>query len=201
MLDKKSFEAIRAELGSLEAQREEMIAASRDVITLSKRIIYAVQRDELAAAAKLVKEIGQKIKPLQNISVPLDTNMPTVALQEYVEARCLYEFVKQGTLPPPSALGVGNEEYLLGLCDLTGELGRKAVYYAIHKKFDSVRKIKELVEEIYGEFLQLNLRNGELRKKSDAIKWNLLKIEQMMYDITMKAGTGFLEKDSGEGIK
>ena len=47
-------------------------------------------------------------------------------------------------------------------------------------------KIKELVHDIYGEFLKLHLRNGELRKKSDAIKWNLKKLEEVMYDISMK---------------
>ena len=42
------------------------------------------------------------------------------------------------------------------------------------------------MHEIYGEFLKLHLRNGELRKKSDAIKWNLKKLEEVMYDISMK---------------
>ncbi|MBT7927970.1 hypothetical protein HN695_06565, partial [Candidatus Woesearchaeota archaeon] len=32
----------------------------------------------------------------------------------------------------------------------------------------------------------MDLRNGELRKKSDAIKWNLKKIEDILYDISMK---------------
>jgi hypothetical protein len=47
-------------------------------------------------------------------------------------------------------------------------------------------KVKGVVEEIYGEFLQLNLRGGELRKKSDQIKWNLQKLEDMAYNISKK---------------
>ena len=63
----------------------------------------------------------------------------------------------------------------MGLCDLTGELGRKAVNEVIKKNFKQAEQIRELVDEIYGEFLKLNLRNSELRKKSDQIKWNLKK--------------------------
>ena len=72
-----------------------------------------------------------------------------------------------------------------GLADLTGELGRKAVHDAIKKDFNSVLKIRLLVEEIYGEFLKFDLRNGELRKKSDAIKWNLNKLEDLVLSLNL----------------
>ena len=45
--------------------------------------------------------------------------------------------------------------------------------------------IKEIVEEIYGEFLKFDLRNGELRKKSDAIKWNLNKLEDLTLSLEL----------------
>ena len=69
---------------------------------------------------------------------------------------------------------------------MTGELVRKAIFEAIHKNFDKAKQIKELVNDIYGEFLKLHLRNGELRKKSDSIKWNLKKLEEVMYDVSMR---------------
>ena len=78
------------------------------------------------------------------------------------------------------------EHYLLGLCDLTGELVRKAVNDIIRKKYGNALKIKELVEEIYGEFLKLDLRNNELRVKSDSIKYNLKKLEDIVYDLKIK---------------
>ncbi|MDP7506717.1 MAG: hypothetical protein QF362_04730, partial [Candidatus Woesearchaeota archaeon] len=80
-------------------------------------------------------------------------------------------------------LGVNSEDYLLGLCDLTGELGRRAVSLATKREFKEVELIKDTVEEIYGEFLKFNLRNSQLRRKSDSIKWNLKKLEEIMYDI------------------
>ena len=115
-----------------------------------------------------------------------DANIQKVALQEYVEALCYYEFVRSSKILTRDDLRVDTEDYLMGLCDLTGELTRRMVFKTIEKNFDEVIKIKDLVEEIYGEFLKFDLRNGELRKKSDSIKWNLKKIEDVLYDINMK---------------
>ena len=175
---------------AFELKREEAIQNSRELINLSKRIIYATHREDMKDAARLVAEIKkayQKLLALCNI--PLDMNMNLVAYQEYVEAICFYEFEKSGNIPTQKSLGVDTESYLLGLCDLTGELVRYAVNSVIAKKFKKAMQIKDVVEEIYGEFLQFNLRNGELRKKSDQIKWNLRKLEDIALDYSLKGRT------------
>ena len=186
MLNKTEFKKLREELHRLDIKREEIIQTSREIINLSKQIIYATQRNELKSADSAIKIIKEKIKKLKKLNIITDTNINSVAFQEYVEAICFYEFVKNNKIPTKSSLGVNSGDYLSGLCDLTGELVRKAIYNVIHKKFDEASKIKELVHDIYGEFLKLHLRNSELRKKSDAIKWNLKKLEEVMYDISMK---------------
>ena len=48
---------------------------------------------------------------------------------------------------------------------------------------ETLEKIKNFVEDVYGEFLKFDLRNGQLRKKSDSIKWNLKKLEEILYDL------------------
>ena len=186
MLNKSEFKKIREEMHKVDEKREQIIHLSREIITLSKQIIYAAQRNDLKTAAFVVKNIKNKVKKLKNINITADTNINSVAFQEYVEAIAFYEFVKNKKIPTRASLNVSAENYLSGLCDLTGELVRKAVYDVIHKKFDEAVRIKELVHDIYGEFLKFHLRNGELRKKSDSIKWNLKKLEEVMYDISMK---------------
>ena len=186
MLSKKEFGQIRHEMHNLDLKREAIIQTSREIITISKQVIYAAQRNDLKEASDAVKNIKEKVSKLRKINAATDTNISSVAFQEYVEAIAFYEFVKNGKIPPKSSLGVSAEDYLSGICDLTGELVRKAIYDVIHKKFDEAEKIKELVHDIYGEFLKLHLRNGELRKKSDSIKWNLKKLEEVMYDVSMK---------------
>ena len=186
MINKSEFSKIRQEMHKLDMKREEVIQTSREVITLSKQIIYAAQRNDMKEAEASIKKIKEKIKKLRKVNISTDTSINSVAFQEYVEAIAFYEFVKNKKIPTKASLGVSAEDYLSGLCDLTGELVRKAIFDVIHKKFDEAEKIKELVHDIYGEFLKLHLRNGELRKKSDSIKWNLKKLEEVMYDISMK---------------
>ncbi len=184
MLSKNDFQEIRKELDEFEKKREEIIQKSRKIIQLSKQVIYAAQRDELNESEKALKEMKKELKDLGNHS--FDTDLHKTALQEYVEAVCYFEFVKNERIPTSKEIGVNSEYYLLGICDLTGELVRKAVNDVINKNYDDFKKIKNLVEEIYGEFLKFNFRNGELRKKSGSIKWNLKKLEDMEYELKMR---------------
>jgi len=190
MIDEKDFKQMKKELTEFDNQREELIKKSRDILKDSKQAIYMVHRNELSKAESLLKKVEKEmavIKKQIKGSPKLDfLGAYSVATQEYVEARCYLGFVKNKKIPTCTSLCVQVEDYLLGLCDLTGELGRRAVASVIRKDFSEVYKIRELVDQIYGLFLQLNLRNSELRKKSDAIKWNLKKIEDIIYDIKTK---------------
>lgn len=184
MLDKTEFKKIREELKNYEKDREDLIQLSRDIIRTSKQIIFSVHRNDLKGATGLVKEIKLLIKKLpQEYS---ETGIVNVARYEYVEALCFYEFVNNNKIPTKKTLGIDVDSYLLGLADLTGELGRKAVNESINNNFKEAIKIKDAIEEIYGEFLNFDLRNGELRQKYDAIKWNLKKVEELVYDNTKK---------------
>lgn len=186
MLDKRDFERIRKELADFDAKREVIIQKSRHLISLSKRIIYALHRNDIKDATSYLKEIENEKKALQDIKISLDTNIMQTALQEYAEALCYYHFVKDKKIPTSSDLKIDNESYLMGLCDLTGELVRKAVNEVVNQNFSQALKIKELVEEIYGEFLKFNLRNNELRVKSDQIKWNLKKLEDVVFELKIR---------------
>ena len=186
MINKSEFSKIREEMHKADLKREEVIQLSREIISVSKQVIYAAQRNDLKEAEPAIKNIKNKIRKLKNVNMITDTNINSVAFQEYVEAVAFYEFVKNKKIPTKKSLGVSAEDYLSGLCDLTGELVRKAIFDVIHRKFDEAERIKNLVNDIYGEFLKLHLRNGELRKKSDSIKWNLKKLEEVMYDVSMK---------------
>ena len=178
------FKDIRTELKKFENERENVIAVSREVIKLSKLIIYSIHRKDIKNAEGLIKEIKGTVKKIDNKHY--DTKIDCVAFQEYVEALCYYEFVKKGRIPGYKELGVDVEHYLLGLCDLTGELGRKAVNDIINKDYKNVLKIREIVSNIYFGFLSLDLRNNELRVKADSIKYNLKKIEDLILELKLK---------------
>jgi len=181
---------MRKELEKFDKDREIIIKRSRDILKDSKRAIYSVHREDLKEAANLIKKAESEISKLKAIikKNPLldSVHAFNAGLQEYAEAACYFGFVKNKKIPTKKQLKIGAEDYLMGICDLTGELGRRAVNLSVKKKYNEVLKIRELVDDIYGEFLKFNLRNSELRKKSDSIKWNLKKIEDIVYDLKTK---------------
>jgi translin len=188
MIDMESFKEIESYLKEEDARREDVINTSRIILKNSKSAIYSLHRNELEHANELIEESKKLIAKLYKITDAhphLKQNMEN-ALEEYCEACCFYGFIKDKKIPTYKELGVESFTYLGGLSDLTGELGRRSVLEAIVRNKEEVRAIRELVDEIYGAFARLDLRNGELRKKGDAIKWNLNKIEEVLHDLHKK---------------
>ncbi|MDD5331418.1 MAG: hypothetical protein PHE43_01165 [Candidatus Nanoarchaeia archaeon] len=181
MINKKDFLEIRKELINWDIKREKTIQTSREIIKLSKQIINLVHREELITCKTYIVKIKSLIPKL-------DPDEPSsyVAKQEYAEALTFYHYVKDNKLVSKKDLNIDTESYLLGLCDLTGELVRRAINLVIKNEYTEAEKIKNLVDDIYTEFLTFNLRNGELRKKFDSIKYNLKKLEEIIYDIKIK---------------
>ncbi|HIH42839.1 TPA: hypothetical protein HA246_04295 [Candidatus Woesearchaeota archaeon] len=190
LLDKKDLEDIRNRMNEFDKQREILIKLGRDVIKLSKQIIYCSHRNELEEAERLSKEIKRLVEE-ENKIVEANPKLIysgsfKVDVQEYVEAMCYFEFVKNKRIPSHKELKVGGEHYLLGLCDLTGELTRNAVNSGINADYKQILLIKELVSEIYGELLKFDFGNGDLRKKFDGIKYELKKIEDLVLELKLK---------------
>ena len=190
MIDKKNLQALKKEFEEFENRREDLIRISRDILKFSKHAIYNVHRNELKEAAENIKSAEKQIsvcnKMLEKNNNLLDVNSYFASLEEYVEAKCFYSIITVKKIPTNKELGVGYDEYFLGLCDLTGELARQAVLLATKNEFNQVKLLQEIVHDIFGFFSSLDIRNGELRKKFDAVKWNLKKIEDILYDISMK---------------
>ena len=190
MLDKEDLGIMRKKVTDFDNQREDLIKKSRDLIKLSKQIIYSVHRDDLDNAEKLIKDINLKLNEVNKIvaknSRLEEVGSYRVAVGEYVEAILYFEFVKNKKIPGHKELKVDTIHYLLGLCDLTGELVRKAVFLAGKDKSKEVLVIKDLVDEIYGELLKFEIRESELRKKIDSVKYDLKKLEDLVLELKLK---------------
>ena len=190
MLNEKEFEKIRKEMQDYDSQREILIKKSRDVLKLSKQIIYAVHRDDLEEAASLITTIEKEKKNAEEITKHSKALMfegsYRVSIQEYVEALLYYHFVKDGILIGAEKLNVTADHYILGVCDLTGELVRKAVFLAGKGKVDEVVIIKDLVDELYGGLLKFDFREQGIRRKFDSMKYDLRKLEDLVLDLKLK---------------
>ena len=192
MFSKKNFEKIRKQLTDYSKRREHIIKSSRDILRFSKMAISCIHRHDLKAAEEHLAAAEKLLKEVKKLAV-LDAALSvlgayTVAIQEYVEAKTFLHFVNTNTLLDLDSLGVEPEDYLMGLSDLTGELGRRAVLKTISKNYDDVHIVRDFVVGVHDFFLTLDMGNGDLRKKYDAIKWNLKKIEDIIYDIETKRG-------------
>lgn len=185
MIKKPNFSNIRLQLKQEYEQRDIINKLSREIISLSKIIIYSIQRGDLGLQTQL-KQINLKASKLRQFQKFKDLSSYRVAMQEYVEALAFYDIIKNRHLPSPLSLKVDIEEYLSGLCDLTGELTRKAINSIIQNKEMNAIEIKNFVDSLYGELLEFNIRNSELRKKFDSIKYNLKKLEEIILDLKLK---------------
>lgn len=190
MFPKNNFEKIRKQLILFSEQREVVIRYSRNILRFSKIAISSLHRHDLKTAQQQLKEAETSIDLVRTMTKK-DSKLSGIgaysaALQEYVEAAAFFHFVKTGKLLDCDSLAVDPENYLMGLSDLTGELARRSVLKTISKHYSDVHIIRDFVVGIHDFFLTLDLGNGELRKKYDAIKWNLKKIEDIIYDIETK---------------
>ena len=188
-MTQKIFSRIKKGLEKKDQMRETIIKNSRPIIKQSKQAIYALHRDSITEAKKYLDNAKVELNKLKDIlktNPNLNVGAYNAAVQEFVEAYSYYYFVKENKLIGDTELKVGEENYLLGICDLTGELARRAVFSVVNENYNEVEKIKDFVSTIHNEFLNFDLRNSELRKKSDSIKWNMKKIEEVLYDLKIR---------------
>ncbi|MBT7902447.1 hypothetical protein HN587_01190 [Candidatus Woesearchaeota archaeon] len=188
MLDKKDLSKIKAQIEKFEKNRDIAISQGRDIVKMSKKVIYSVHRNNLSIAKKDIAVMTKKLKNLNNaIKLPQlkYAGSYKVAIQEYVEAVCFYEYVKNKRIPTNSELKFEPDHYLLGLIDLTGELVRRAFNCAIKEDYAESVEIKDFVSELYDELMQFDFSGGELRKKFDSVKYDLKKLEDLVLNLKM----------------
>lgn len=189
MLDPKEFSAIRKQMEDYDASRDTIIKESRDITKLSKQAIYSLHREDPATAKQQLADAEKVIAKLLK-SIKADPRVRTgsfsASLEEYTEAKAFLRFLENGKLISCKELKVVEaEEYLLGLTDFTGELMRHAVLRATKRDRKAVEAARNMIDEIYGQFVMFDFRNSELRKKYDSIKYNLQKVENVLYDMAL----------------
>ncbi|KAJ3452948.1 translin [Anaeramoeba flamelloides] len=75
------------------------------------------------------------------------------------------------------------QDYLLGLTFLSNELSRFCVNSMRSQNFEICKQINTFLNELNGGFKLLNFKNNTLRRRYDSLKYDLKKVEEVMYDI------------------
>lgn len=197
MVDEVALAEARTAYEAADELRENCIKRCRDVQKQSKQAIFAFQRGDVAKGSAMVTQAA-------NLAAAILMDMgdshgwlrqsPFVhaMVEELVEARFLQAWMADASpealLPPTDALftrvGVHPVEYLGGLGDLIGEIGRVAVRQATNRDEGAVRNSLATALVVQELALRLGpLWPRRLEAKVGALRGAMSKMEQLLYDL------------------
>ncbi|KAL4081055.1 Translin [Scleroderma citrinum] len=122
------------------------------------------------------------------------------SLRTAVYSAALVEFLTTGSLisiaQTSQVLGIKEEwkdrfcitveDYLHGLISLANELSRLAVNAVTLGDYQAPIRISLFVKDLFAGFTMLNLKNDTLRRRFDSLKYDLKKIEEVVYDVSLR---------------
>ncbi len=189
MLNTAFFAGLRKRYAGYDAERRETIKLSSDVLADAKQAIFAFHRDDVAGGAQLLAHaerllamLAKRFKRTVGLS---DEGSYRAALEEYAEARIFQDFLMRKKIGAVDAPAIDEDAYLGGVMDFTGEAVRYAVKAATNGEEKEVRRAHAAVEAVMQELIQMNI-TGHLRNKFDQLKMNLRKLEEMLYDLSLR---------------
>eukprot|EP00536_Pseudo-nitzschia_multiseries_P004154 jgi/Psemu1/237375/estExt_Genewise1.C_670108 len=209
----KELEALRLRYEHRDGLREKLIKKSRDGQKAAKQAIYALHRKDYKKAARLIREcedcINTELLPIVNEEPPLRSSSFAGVIEEYAEAKLFYAWLlgnnssvdtetsdknapANGTLLLPNEFSIGLEsgDYLGGICDLTGEIGRFAVQRGTARDYDGVRQCLEANSVILTSIESLEKPPGGINKKMSQLRQSVSKIERMIYEMSLSKAAG-----------
>ncbi len=198
----QAFDTICEDMKAYDEKRETVIQRSREIQKLSKQAIFSIHRSNISEAddrLNRARSVYEQLSPLIQEQPSLRSGSFSNSLEEYCEAVIFRQYVKDSTIMVPEDLPMVNtEEYLGGLLDFTGEINRWAIARATQRDVAAVQHARDCVDSIMGCFLRLDLRNGQIRKKYDALKYTLKKLENTLYELSLGGHKDF-DSNPGEG--
>ncbi|MGH0130727.1 UNVERIFIED_CONTAM: hypothetical protein FKN15_043153 [Acipenser sinensis] len=87
------------------------------------------------------------------------------------------------------------EDYLSGVLTMASELSRLAVNSVTAGDYNRPLRISNFINELDSGFRLLNLKNDPLRKRYDGLKYDVKKIEEVVYDLSIRG----LARELGSG--
>ena len=186
---KSEFAKIQKAYEKNDKTRDQIIIESRSILKFSKQAIYALHRDDVKSATKLLAQAKKIISKCDSVLKKYsgkEVGSFNAALEEYVEAECYLSYITTKNFPKAKDLQVHPNVYLLGLCDCTGELARRAVNLAIKGDVKAIEHIHTSLEELTELFLQIEFRGIDMRKKLEGLKYNVTKTQNILYDMSVK---------------
>jgi predicted translin family RNA/ssDNA-binding protein len=183
---------LAATVSQQEAQRQKAYDLSRKVQACLVQARAAVEQNVAldATVTQTLTECMDQILSTDGSSsdrTPREANLSN-RVEDHVRLSAYRHFLETGTLLN-MPVGVTDEEYLGGACmGLAQELARYGLGRATARDVESVQIAANLTGQILEFLLQLDFRNGPLRRKYDGTKYSLKSLETLLYELTITGG-------------
>lgn len=215
ILPTNEMESLRERMMQRDELREQLIKKCRDGQKAAKQAIYALHREDFNGASKLISQcencILNDLRPIVTKEPQLRYGSFSNVLEEYAEAKLYQGWLvgcvndgktKEGNPRKDSPMGtvllptdfntiaLEPQDYIGGLCDLTGEIGRYAVKRATFRDLQNVKLCMETNMSILFALESLSTFPGNLGKKLDPLRRTVEKQERMLYELSLVQATG-----------
>ena len=179
--------------------REDALKTSRDIIICCRKGIQQLHRNQMEDAENFIKQASEKLGQLYDDTKDhpdiFHAGFVENAAQELVEIYCLYNIMKGEDLPDPDTIKTTYSAYLLGLCDVVGELRRGALDFMLEGNTAKANEYLQYMDHIYDAIMGFDYPSGliPIKKKQDMIRGLIEKTrgelvvsscEQRIYDKT-----------------
>lgn len=177
-------------------RRDEIFKSSREILKNNGKISFAVRTGQTqdGVVEKMVEETSNMVSELlAKVGDDPDKRFGILSqsIQSFTETRMMQQFFESGTLSPPSTVQPCNdEEYLMASLGFAQQLSRYCVGRACENDRNSIRICRELILQLNDKMLQMDFRNGPLRRKYDGLKYALKNIEDVTYELSLLESDG-----------
>ncbi|KAJ2884468.1 hypothetical protein FB639_001953 [Coemansia asiatica] len=206
----QQFTLYRDTLDAHYDQRERVIKASRDITALSKKMVFSLLRITQDPPSRVFKEVEDKntmvlaifsrlAQDIQGSDAFKYNSNSTHGLQEYIEALGLWVFLRDNMLITKGQVEemlassgvkilVTDNDYILGISDLPGEVNRYCINAigkgdrgAVENSLVFLRALKEGIH-----LLVSSGRIRDLNKKLEVLESSLEKTERAYYSMSIR---------------
>ena len=164
---------IEKQIDDKDKAREIALRYSRNIIINCRKSMQHLHQDHFKEAEELLRKASATLSELRDIlkAYPdlINAGFVENASQEFVEAHCLTNILKGEELPDPDSLQVTYTSYLLGLCDVIGELRRKALDTILDGEPKEAHQYLAIMEDIYDAILRFDYPSSlvPIKRKQD----------------------------------
>jgi len=156
--------------------REQALRTSREIIIGCRKAIQLIHQKLMREAKNNITKSSKKLQTLYDLTQGhpelYHAGFVENAAQELVEASCLYNIMRGIDLPDPDEIKTTYSSYLLGLCDLVGELRRSALDKIREGAAREADDYLKMMEDIYDVIIRFDYPSGliPIKKKQDMVR-------------------------------